>query len=171
MYHKMQSMNQSLAALVINGAIARERALASSSNPGDLDLILRKLLYSSDPTQVSEDGQMPESVNDFSKILELQEIKKLYEESSERHSMELSERDAEIARLSDELNQLATQAGHGDNQASELQAENDRLLKQFKLMRQEADAKIERLSARIRELSGTSQSVPPDSERRGFFRR
>ena len=114
---------------------------------------------------------MPESVSDFSKILELQEIKKLYEESSEQHALALSERDTEIARLTEELDQLANQAGYGDDEASELRTENERLLKQFKLMRQEADAKIERLSARVRELSGTAQSTPPEGERRGFFRR
>lgn len=115
---------------------------------------------------------MPDSVSDFSKILELQEIKTLYEESAEQHALVLSERDAEIARLSDELNQIATQAGQGDDTAAELRAENERLIKQLKLMRQEAEAKIERLSNRVRELSGTSQAAPADTDRRGgFFRR
>ena len=47
-YHKMQSMNQSLAALVINNQVEMEAALASSTNPGDLDLILRKFLYAAE---------------------------------------------------------------------------------------------------------------------------
>jgi twitching motility protein PilT len=172
MYHKMQSMNQSLASLVVHGTITHETALAASANPGDLDLILRKLLYSSDPAQTSEDGQMPESLSDFSKILELQEIKKLYEESSERHAMELADRDARIAQLSEELNRLAEQASPTD-QTEALAAENERLQRQVKLVRQEAEAKIERLSARVRELSaGPGPGAgPAEPERKGFFRR
>ncbi|MDB4324882.1 PilT/PilU family type 4a pilus ATPase [bacterium] len=45
-YYKMQSMNQSLAALVANGVVDYETALSTSSNPGDLDLILRKRMCS-----------------------------------------------------------------------------------------------------------------------------
>src|SRR5262249_221353 len=44
-YFKMQSMNQSLIALVLNGAIAQETAVAASTNPGELDIELRKFLY------------------------------------------------------------------------------------------------------------------------------
>jgi twitching motility protein PilT len=43
-YHLMQSMNQSLAALVLNGAITRETAIAASNRSGDLDLLLRKCI-------------------------------------------------------------------------------------------------------------------------------
>jgi hypothetical protein len=41
------------------------------------------------------------------------------------------------------------------------------------LVRQEYEAKIERLNARIRELSGSQSPVPagPEGERKGFFRR
>ena len=48
-----------------------------------------------------------------------------------------------------------------------------RLNKQIKLVRQEYDAKIERLSARIKELSsgGGAAPVHAEPERKGFFRR
>ena len=42
-YYRMQTMNQSLAALVVNRVIAFEDAMATSStDPGDLDFILRR---------------------------------------------------------------------------------------------------------------------------------
>jgi len=171
-YHKMQSMNQSLAALVLHGKIAREVALGSSVNPGDLDLILRKLLYRDDNAMV-EDG-MAESFSDFSKIVELQEIKRLYDELQERHSNDLAERDAEIATLRAQLqNGPASAADPGETDA--LRSENERLARQAQLLRQEYEAKIERLNARIRDLSdGRSERRPAaqtEPEKRGFFRR
>ena len=98
-YYKMQCMNQSLAALVVNRAITMETALANSTNPGDLDLILRKLLYSDEQRNEKEGEAMAEPLSDFSKIIELQEIRKAYEEQQERHGTELAEREQEIARL------------------------------------------------------------------------
>ncbi|HEY4491743.1 MAG TPA: PilT/PilU family type 4a pilus ATPase, partial [Acidobacteriota bacterium] len=44
-FFKMQTMNQSLMALVLNGAINKETALAASTNPSELDMELRKFLY------------------------------------------------------------------------------------------------------------------------------
>jgi twitching motility protein PilT len=171
-YHKMQSMNQSLAALVLNGVVEYDAALAISSNPGDLDLILRKLLYASQEAERSEEGEMAEPLADFSKIVELQEIKRLYEESSERHSQELAHRDDEIAQLRRDLADLATGSTEESGQADALRGENERLTKQLTLVRQEYDAKIERLNARIKELSvGVATATTTETERKGFFRR
>jgi len=173
-YHKMQSMNQSLAALVFNGAISSESALTSSTNPGDLDLLLRKFLYSSMDQQATEAGDMTESLSDFSKILELQEIKKLYDESQERHSGELHERDREIERLRTEVAQLELNTGQEDDQVEQLKQEKERLGHQVQLVREEYETKIDRLNARIRELSASSGRAPEPveaAERKGFFRR
>ena len=42
---------------------------------------------------------MAEPLSDFSKIVELQEIKKLYDEARDRHGRELSEKDEAIQAL------------------------------------------------------------------------
>jgi len=172
-YHKMQSMNQSLAALVVHGVITHETALAASANAGDLDLILRKLLYASENAVAPEDPEMAEPLSDFSKILELQEIKRLYEEVQERHSVELADRDQVIEQLRQQLDEISTEAGSGNQHSEQLRQENDRLQKQLLLIRQEYDAKVERLNARIKELSGApaATQAAPDPERKGFFRR
>src|SRR4029453_6053794 len=102
-YYKMQSMNQSLAALVLRGAGARDTALAIAIRPGDLDLILRKCLYAADAAGAEHGDPMAEPLSDFSKILELQEIKKLYDELSERNRQDISDRDDEIRRLREAL--------------------------------------------------------------------
>jgi twitching motility protein PilT len=174
-YHKMQSMNQSLAALVVNRGVNLETALAASSNSGDLDLILRKLLYNEEPQDIEGGDVMAEPLSDFSKIVELQEIKRLYEEQQERHGSELTERDDEIARLRAELAQMVEpQAAAGDGDQERLRDENDRLNRQLQLIRGEYESKIERLNARIRELSAApaaAAAAPAEPERKGFFRR
>jgi len=173
-YYRMQTMNQSLAALVLNRAITRETALAVSVNPGDLDLMLRKFLYASEHGAELEGADMAEPLSDFSRIVELQEIKKLYDEVQERHSGDLSERDAEIERLRSELHERDQVAAAGDGTLDKLRGENERLARQVQLVRQEYDAKIERLNARIRELSGSAPAAAAgvsEPEKKGFFRR
>jgi twitching motility protein PilT len=173
MYHKMQSMNQSLSALVLNRQITLDTALGVSSNPGDLDLILRKFLYAAEAQTQEETDEMAEPLSDFSKILELQEIKKAYEEQQERHQADLAEKDEEIARLR-EMSSQEPQAAPDSGEAAQLREERNRLSQQIQRVRQEYEAKIERLNARIRELSAGSGERPvaaTDSERRGFFRR
>ncbi len=173
-------MNQSLAALVVNKAIDHKSALGCSANPGDLDLILRKLLYAAqnqDPMGMNmEENDVAEPLSDFSKIADLQEIKRLYEEGQERHTRELADRDEELASLRQQLAQPGQ--GGGDPAAGQevarLRGENERLGKKADLVRQEYEAKIERLNARIKELSGSAEpaaAAAAETERRGFFRR
>jgi twitching motility protein PilT len=174
-YHKMQSMNQSLAALVLNRMITHETALSNSTDPGDLDLILRKFLYSAHEQETNGgDDVMAEPLSDFSKILELQEIKRLYDEQQERHSGDLNEKDQEIARLREELAQKMAEESQGNGEADRLRDENERLGRQIQLLRAEYDSKVERLNARIKELSTAMPSrtaEPATTDRKGFFRR
>jgi len=173
-YHRMQSMNQSLAALVVNGVVAPETALAVSSNPGDLDLILRKLVYAVDGEAPAEEAEMAEPLSDFSKILELQEIKRLYADCQEKHSADLAERDELIHELREQVARCSSgpleSAGDG---ADELRQENERLQKQLAGMKQQYEAKVERLNQRLRESAQTGTPTPPpaEPERKGFFRR
>jgi twitching motility protein PilT len=171
-YHCMQSMNQSLAALVLNRVVTRDTALQASNNPNDLDLLLRKFLFASNELDDNQGDSMAESLSDYSKIVELQEIKKLYDEQHERHSTDLSERDAEIVRLrADTERQAAQLAGGGE--LEKMRSEAERLTRQLEHLRQEYEAKIDRLNARIRDLSGSTGQVAadPDQGRKGFFRR
>jgi twitching motility protein PilT len=171
-YYKMQSMNQSLAALVLRGAVARDTAINISSRPGDLDLMLRKYLYAGENPASAEHGEpMADSLSDFSKILELQEIKKLYDDLQERHRQDVHDRDQEIARL------RAEQHRHDPREAAAetdgLRAEIERLGKQAQLLRQDYEAKIERLNARLRESAHTPANAPAAAPEpgKGFFRR
>lgn len=172
-YHKMQSMNQSLAALVLNDVVEMDVALKASTNPGDLDLIMRKFLFAVTDQDPVEGSEMAEPLGDFSKILELQEIKKHYDDLQERQSSDLAEKDAEIIRLKEQLDRQVQSESAESDQVQRLQQENERLAKQLQLIRKEYEAKIERLSSRVRELSGSAGQVPvaAEPERKGFFRR
>ncbi len=171
-YHRMQSTNQSLASLVLHEAVRKETALEVSPNPGDLDLLLRKLTYSAEHGEEGTD--MAETLSDFSKILELQEIKKAYDELQDSVRQQFQERDEEIERLREELAGARGQAPEAAGEADRLRAENERLAGQIQVIRQEYDAKIERLNARIKDLSGGGAPVvatSSDDGKRGFFRR
>jgi len=171
-YYKMQSMNQSLAALVLRGAVSRDTALAISTRPGDLDLMLRKFLYASDAAAAEHGDPMADPLSDFSKILELQEIKKLYDELQDRHRQDVAERDEEIRRLKAE--QTRFDPSLASTETESLRGEVERLGKQAQLLRQEYEAKIERLNARLKEhpqaAAATGPAGPADGGK-GFFRR
>ena len=170
-YYKMQSMNQSLASLVLRGAVDRQTAINVAPRPGDLDLMLRKFLYASETPGASEHGEvMAEPLSDFSKILELQEIKKLYDELQERHRQDVQDRDEEIRRLRAEHSPAVVEPAHDETEA--LRAEVERLNKQAQVLRQEYEAKIERLTARLREqqTAAPAAAAAPDAGK-GFFRR
>ena len=172
-YYRMQSMNQSLAALVLRGVVTRETALDASTRPGDLDLMLRKFLYAAEHGGAEPGDAMAEPLSDFSKITELQEVKKLYDELQERVAGDLSERDTEIRRLREELRGREAGSASVDEQIASFKIENERLAKQINLLRQEYEARIERLNARVKELAGGSQPAPAGSgdPKNGFFRR
>jgi twitching motility protein PilT len=149
-YYHMQTMNQSLIALLVNGQITYERAMELSTDPEDLSLKLRKLF-----PQIEERGQggAMASVNDFSHISRLLETKTLYEQQEHNWRMRLAEKDEEIAHHRSE-NQELRQSGDERHKAlagleaeiARLKAENERLLK-------EGQQKISQLNERIKELN------------------
>jgi twitching motility protein PilT len=165
-YHRMQTMNQSLAALIVHGTITRETALSATANPGDLDLLLRKIVG----TGGGEEGDaMAEVTSDFSKILKLQEVRKHYDDLQARHAEEIAARDHEIRLLRE---QLAGAGQQDDGHAPGLEQENQRLTDQLRALREECESKLERASARIKSLQAAAAREPaPDPKKGGFFRR
>ncbi len=166
-YLKMQTMNQSLIALVLNGSISQKTALAISRNPDDLDLHMRKFFFKKEKHDESGGDGMADSLSDFSKILELQEIKKLYEEQEERHKTELSSKEERITALQDELNQKESMMSNFEQEIKNLQDERERLREQISVIRGDLESKIEKLQNRIKELS---QQPEKEAGKKGFFR-
>jgi polyhydroxyalkanoate synthesis regulator phasin len=140
--------------------------------PGDLDLLLRKFTGMGDHAEMAENGEtMAEPLSDFSKILELQEIKKLYDDLQERYRQDVRDRDQEILRLKAE--HVHEDPRNAMAEVDALRAEIERLGKQAQLLRQEYEAKIERLNARLRDQAHptASASAPAPETGKGFFRR
>jgi twitching motility protein PilT len=170
-YYRMQSMNQSLLALLVNGKINYNRAMELSTDPEDLSLKLRKLF-----PEIEEDerGGLMASDNDFSAITQLMDVKRLYEEQEEKWRLRLSEKDEEIARYAQEL-QGQRQTVEGRTQTvSELEDEIQRQKNENERVTKEYQAKIAQLNERIKELNervmGTERGGKV-AQGQGFFKK
>jgi twitching motility protein PilT len=150
--YRMQSMNQSLIALLAHQRITYQEAMTLSSDPDDLSLKLRKL-FPQIEERVRQGGDMAPSYSDFSQITELMDIKRLYEEQEVQWRQRFSDKEEEIEGMRHDLEFLrsqVTQNQGGDRQKDEeiarLRAETERL-------RADAQAKIAQLQERIKELN------------------
>jgi len=149
-YYRMQSMNQSLIALLVNRKITYQRAMELSTDPEDLSLKLRKLF-----PQIEENqrGGLMASDNDFSAITQLMEIKKLYEEQEEKWTLPLTEKDEEINRYGTELREQRHTTQGRQDAISEMEAELNRLRSDNERIQREGQQKISQLNDRIKELN------------------
>jgi twitching motility protein PilT len=169
-YYRMQSMNQSLLALLVNRKIDYKRAMELSTDPEDLSLKLRKLF-----PQIEEDerGGLMASDNDFSAITQLMDVKRLYEEQEEKWRLRLSEKDDEIARYSEELNSQKRNADGHSQTISDLEDEVQRLKNENDRVAREYQTKITQLNERIKELNQRVMSTEQTGKvaQQGFFKK
>jgi twitching motility protein PilT len=150
--YRMQSMNQSLIALLAHQKISYQDAMELSSDADDLSLKLRKL-FPQIEDRIRQGGDMAPSYSDFSQITELMDIKRLYEEQDVQWRQRLGEKDEELENLRHDLEFLRTQVGQqqgGDKQKDE---EIARLRADAERLRTDAQAKIGQLQERIKELN------------------
>ena len=149
-YYRMQSMNQSLIALLVNGQIDYNRAMELSTDPEDLSLKLRKLF-----PQIEERGQGDEmpSVNDFSHISRLMETKNLYEQQEHNWRLRLAEKDEEVAHQKAEADNLRHASEERHKAVGELEAEIAKLRAENERLTKEGQQKIAQLNERIKELN------------------
>jgi twitching motility protein PilT len=149
-YYKMQSMNQSLIALLVNRRITYPKAMELSTDPEDLSLKLRKLF-----PQIEENqrGGLMASDNDFSQITQLIEIKRLYEEQEEKWKLRLTEKDEEINKYMTELRDQRRIIEGRDQVLSDMEADSTRLKNDSERVGREFQQKIAALNERIKELN------------------
>jgi twitching motility protein PilT len=167
-YYHMQSMNQSLLALLVHGTITYAEAMRQSADPDDLSLKLRKMF----PLIEERGGDLSPVTSDFSEIVELQQFKRLYEEQEEKVKLRLAEKDEEIAGLHQAILQRDTQIEEIKARVQEMAQERDRVRSDYARLRQEAQEKIDKLMERIKELNqrlmGDAGTTGP--QRTGIFR-
>jgi len=167
-FYHMQSMNQSLIALLAHDMITYDQAIMASSDPDDLSLKLRAMF----PTieERFREGDMSPSPADFSQITELLETKRLYEEMEERHRTKLGEKDEQIEALESDLASLREQLQEVSDSTDELRRQGDIARAEVHRVKEESQQKINALNERIKELNQQLQDggKGPSS---GFFKR
>jgi len=151
-YYRMQSMNQSLLALLVHQKINYQDAMEFSTDPEDLSLKLRKM-FPEIEDRVRKGGKEMPSYADFSQITELMDIKKLYEEQEEKFRLRIMEKDQEIENLRQDFDWKLQQAQENAGSSAEVEAEMNRLRGENERLRQEAQQKINQLQERIKELN------------------
>ncbi|MCB1044261.1 MAG: PilT/PilU family type 4a pilus ATPase [Acidobacteria bacterium] len=137
-YYGMQTMNQSLTALVVNNQVSREIALSASANPDDLDLHLRKIFFGHTQTE----GNMADSYSDYSKIEELLESKRLYTDLQDRFKFEVQSREARINELAEEVREQDTRLQNAFGQLDRLLKEKEQLVVERDKMREQYEKKV-----------------------------
>jgi twitching motility protein PilT len=174
-YFKMQSMNQSLIALLVNSAIDLNAAMKLTADPEDLSLKLRKLF-----PKIEERGRggiMSPSANDFSAITELMDVKRLYEEQEDKWRQRLVEKDELISSLEAEVAERDRMIQAKAQQSAEAEGEIQKVRADAERQRQETAAKVAQLNERIKDLnqrlqgSGATPGTPAATPQAGFFKR
>jgi twitching motility protein PilT len=148
-YYHMQSMNQSLLALLVWETISYPEAMRQSSDPEDLSLKLRKMF----PKIEERGGDMSPSTADFSQILELQQFRRLYEEQEEKVKIRMQEKDERIGELETAITARDDQSRDLQGRIQETNREMERMRGDYSRLRQEAQEKIDKLMERIKELN------------------
>jgi hypothetical protein len=170
-YYRMQSMNQSLLALLVHQKITYDKAMETSTDPEDLSLKLRKLF-----PQIEESfrgGAMP-SFNDFSVITGLLDTKKLYEEQEEKWKLRMTETQEELARLRQEADDQRKLMDAKSKGYADLESEAARMRGETERAQKDAAQKIAALNDRIKQLNQQLSEYaggrkPAANE--GFFKR
>ena len=146
-YYGMQSLNQSLMALLVHDEISYREAMHQSPDPEDLSLKLRRMF-----PEIEERGEMS-AASDFSQILELMEIRKLYEEQEEKNRLRMGEKDEMIKTLEQTIADRDQSLGQLRDEADEARKQREKMKAEYDRLRTEAQEKIDKLGERIRQLN------------------
>ena len=150
--YRMQSMNQSLIALLAHQKISYRDAMELASDPDDLSLKIRKL-FPQIEERIRQGGDMAPSYSDFSQITELMDIKRLYEEQEVQWKQRVADKDEELETLRHDVDFLRQQASNQQGGSKEKDEEVVRAKAETERLRADAQAKILQLQERIKELN------------------
>jgi len=162
--YRMQSMNQSLVALLVHQKISYEDAMALSSDPDDLSLKLRKL-FPQIEERVRQGGDMAPSYSDFSQITELMDIKRLYEEQEVQWRQRMADKDEELENMRHDMEWRVRQAQEQASAKSGQEEEVARMRAENERLRADAQAKITQLQERIKELNQKLMAASPQMKK------
>ncbi len=147
-YYRMQTLNQSLIALIANGFVTYEEAEAQSPDADDLNLQLRKLI-----PQFEGRDEMAPSPADFSILVEAQEAKRLFEEEKVRLREQVLEKEAEAGALQAKIDAVEQELKELQEFRERSELEAARMREAHERERAESQGVIDRLNQRIRDLN------------------
>lgn len=145
-YYGMQTMNQSLTALVVNNDITKEIAMSNSPNPEELDLNLRKIFYAG-----GSNGDDDMSNNDYSKIEELLESKRLYTEMQDKFKFEVESRENRVREMQAELTETDARLQQAFKQLDRLVKEKEQLQAEKEKTQQLYEKKMQQMRKQFQE--------------------
>ncbi len=148
-YYRMQSMNQSLLALLVYGAITYQEAMEQSHDPEDLLLKLRRMFPNLE--QRGDQVAMPDA--DFAEIQELRQYRKLYDEQEAKNKERIAEKDEHAAYLQGTIEDREDTIRQMEGRLQEMRAEAERMRADYARLQAEAQEKMNKLLDRIRELN------------------
>ncbi len=150
--YRMQSMNQSLIALLVHQKISYKDAMLLASDPDDLSLKVRKL-FPQIEERVRQGGDMAPTYSDFSQITELMDIKRLYEEQEVQWRQRMTDKEEEVENVKRDLENARQQTNDQQGGSQEKDEEIARVKGEMERLRADAQAKIGQLQERIKELN------------------
>ena len=150
--YRMQSMNQSLIALLVHQKISYKDAMLLASDPDDLSLKVRKL-FPQIEDRVRQGGDMAPTYSDFSQITELMDIKRLYEEQEVQWRQRMTDKEEEVENVKRDLEGVRQQASENEGGGKEKDEEIARVRGEMERLRADAQGKIGQLQERIKELN------------------
>jgi twitching motility protein PilT len=151
-YYRMQSMNQSLLALLVHQKITYKDAMELSSDPDDLSLKLRKM-FPAIEERSRDGGEMAPSYSDFSQITELMDIKKLHEQQEEAWRVRMLDKEEEMEGLRQDLRARSQMLEDRASAFSQKDEEIARVRGDMERLKVEAQTKVNQLQERIKELN------------------
>jgi twitching motility protein PilT len=152
-YYRMQTLNQSLIALIVNGLITKEVAMSASPNQEELDLNLRKIYYSG---KTEQEEAMANNA-DYSKIEELLESKRLYTELQDKFSFEVDSRENRIRELQDEMDEKDQKLQAAFKQMDRLLKEKEQASQEKEKVRELYEKKLSQMRKQFQERLGASR--------------
>ncbi len=169
-YYRMQSMNHSLLALLVNNTITYQEAMSQSPDSEDLSLKLRKQF-----PNLHLEGEQEVSDSDFAEIHQLMQFRQLYEEQEEKTKLLMGEKEDEVTQVQGLVAERDQTIRQRDEQIEEMRQESERMRADFGRLKEEAQQKIDKLMDRIRDLNqriqgGGAPAAPAPEKRSGLFR-
>jgi len=150
---RMQSMNQSLLALLLNGVISKKEALRRSTMPSELELMLTKLFADKfKDIPESEGGDKDLSTADFSKIMKLMELEKSYNEQHVKYNEMREQKESVIHQQEETIHALEQEIMTLRKSLDDIKQRNKMLIDKAKGMQQEKDSEITRLRQELRSI-------------------